>query len=402
MDVKDLHRNGHSIREIARVTGISRNSVRCVLRERSRKGFATPPRSSKLDPFKRYIDARINQFALSAVRILGEIKPMGFSGSLDLVQRYIRTLRAGERASSLATVRFETAPGEQAQVDWAHCGRAGDGSLLYAFVMVLGFSRMLYVEFASSMDTASLLECHKRAFAYFGGWPRALLYDNMKQVRLGPDQLNPLFVDFANHYGFGIKTHRPYRPRTKGKVERMVSYVKDGFVLGRAIADMADGNAQVRHWLDHTANVRIHATTGRKPADLLASEGLTLAQSAVPYPVGAYATRRADSEGFVHYGGSRYSVAPEHVGKKLLVAHVAGKIVLRGASGGLIVAEHNEAQRRGSCIADAGHVAQFWKLTTRTDPDRACEWQENEEAVAARRRQEVEVRPLSLYEQEAA
>jgi transposase len=395
MEVKDLRRNGLSIREIARTTGLSRNSVRAILRERVHQAFQSPHRGSKLDPFKGFIDNRLKGCPLSAVRILEEIEPMGYSGSLDTVQRYIRGLRSSESALQLATVRFETPPGAQGQIDWAHCGRLDDSRLAYAFVMVLGFSRMLYVEFTASMDTATLLECHKRAFAYFGGWPRTLLYDNMKQVRLSAGELNPLLCDFANHYGFAVKTHRPYRPRTKGKVERMVSYVKESFVLGRAFSDLADINAQVRHWLDYTANVRIHATTGRRPADLLSKEGLACITSVAAYPVGVYASRLVDAEGFVHYAGSRYSVTPEHVGKMLCLAHVGGKVVLRAASDGLVVAEHGEATRRGSCIADPGHVAQFWRLTTRTAPERQIDWQQAHS-------ERVETRPLSVYEKEAA
>lgn len=413
MDIKELHRAGHSIRAICHMSGVSRNSVRGVLRERIRGPFAQPARGSKLDPFKSYIDSRLRECPLSAVRLAAEIEPMGYCGSLDIVQRYIKTFRVDARAMALATVRFETPPGAQAQVDWAHCGRilGCDNSLVYAFVMVLSFSRAMYVEFTDSMDTAILLECHKRAFAYFGGWPRTLLYDNMKQVRVGPDRLNPQLTDFANHYGFAVKTHRPYRPRTKGKVERMVSYVRDNFLTGRNFADRADLSAQVRHWLDYTANVRTHGTTDRRPVDLLPGEGLASMASAKPYPVGVYASRSADAEGFVHFGGSRYSVAPEHVGKTVSVAHVDGRIVLRvggsDPSGSLIIAEHNEAPRSGSCVANPAHVAQFWKLSTKTERDHADEWLRSEQQDLAERRhdsrsQSVEVRSLSLYEQEAA
>ena len=221
MDIKDLHHQGHSIRDIARITGHSRNSVRAALRERVPKPFAQPARGSNLDPFKQYLKDRYKQHHLSAVRFLAELEPMGYCGSIYPLQRFIKSLRSAQACADKATVRFETPPGVQAQADWACCGKLDDKSV-YAFVIVLGFSRMLYVEFTFSMDLSTLLECHKRAFAYFGGWPESILYDNMKQVRLGPDQLNPLMLDFAGHYGFSIKTHRVRRPRTKGKVERMV------------------------------------------------------------------------------------------------------------------------------------------------------------------------------------
>jgi hypothetical protein len=113
-----------------------------------------------------------------------------------------------------------------------------------------------------------LLACHQQAFTYLGGWPQEVLYDNMKQVKLGPGRWNEAFVDFARHFGFTPKTCQPYRPRTKGKVERMVEYVKDNFLLGRTFTDLDDLNGQGRIWLDQTANVRVHATTGQRPVDL--------------------------------------------------------------------------------------------------------------------------------------
>lgn len=126
-----------------------------------------------------------------------------------------------------ATVRFETLPGEQAQVDWAECGyyldETGERRKVYAFVMILGFSRMLYVEFTTSMQLPELIGCHERAFDYFGGFPRQILYDNMKQVRLSPGEWNPLMQDFWQHYGIVPKTCRPYRPRTKGNARYAAS-----------------------------------------------------------------------------------------------------------------------------------------------------------------------------------
>jgi transposase len=165
---------------------------------------------------------------------------------------------------------------------------------------------MLFVRFTSSMNLAALIDCHRQAFAYLGGWPRAILYDNMKQVRLGPGRWNEAFLDFARHYGFTPKTHRPYRPRTKGKVERMVDYVKDNFLLGRTFADLDDLNGRGRAWLEQTANVRVHATTQRRPVDLWPQEGLTPAGSVPEYRFLDPVRRTVSFEALVHFGGSRY------------------------------------------------------------------------------------------------
>ena len=140
--------------------------------------------------------------------------------------------------------------------------------------MVLNFSRMLYVKFTTSMKVETLIACHLSAFAYFNGFPRSILYDN-KQVRLSQQEWNPLLLDFVNHFGIVPQTHRIRRPRTKGKVERMVEYVKDNFLNGRSFADLVELNTHARHWLDTTAIVRVHATTKQRPIDLLAKEKLT-------------------------------------------------------------------------------------------------------------------------------
>lgn len=184
------------------------------------------------------------------------------------------------------TVRFETPPGQQAQADGAYCGRftTPDGKPLsiYAFVMVLSYSRQLFVRFTTSMRLPELIACHQEAFQFFRGWSQTILYDNMKQVKLGPGQWNDAFLDFARHYGFTPKTHRIRRPRTKGKVERMVDYVKDNFLAGRVFHGLDDLNTQVRRWLDDVANVRLHATTQARPVDLFAQEQLTSLTSVAP------------------------------------------------------------------------------------------------------------------------
>jgi len=244
MEVKDLKRQGHSIKQICRMTGYSRNTVRKVLREGSPKRREAQRRASKLDAYKDYLEKRYAETGLSAVRLTGEIRAMGFAGSRDIVRRYLRELDIGAKVPAKATVRFETPPGKQAQADWAEVGsytdEKGRRRKIYAFVIVLGFSRAMYVEYARRMRLAELIGCLERAFAYFGGWPETILFDNMAQVRLPCGRLNPQMADFLSHYGIGLRTHRPYRPRTKGKVERAVEYLKDNFIKGRKFADLAD------------------------------------------------------------------------------------------------------------------------------------------------------------------
>ena len=246
MDIRSLHKEGHSIKAIARYTGRSRNTVRRVLREAGPTPFKKPERHSRLDPFKTYLRERWESCGLSAVRLLPEIQAMGYTGSISTLRRYVLSLKPERERLRKLTVRFETPPGKQAQADWAYGGRfpdpAGRSFPVYVFVLVLSFSRMLYIEFTSSMKLPALVRCHQNAFQFFGGWTQEILYDNMKQVRLGPSDLNPQFADFARHYGFAVKTHRIRRPRTKGKVERMVHYVKDAFLNERSFGSRGAGH----------------------------------------------------------------------------------------------------------------------------------------------------------------
>jgi transposase len=370
MDIKDLHRQGYSIRKIARLTGHTRNTVARKLSEDSPRPFSAVERASQLDAFKDYARQRFLECGLSAVRLIDEIVPMGYTGSVDTVRRFVRTLRPALTAAQNATVRFETPPGLQAQADWAYCGRFTDAAMnttpIYAFVFVLGFSRTLFVRFTTSMDVAALIECHKLAFDSINGWPQEILYDNMKQVRLSPREWNPQFLDFANYYGFTPKTHRIRRPRTKGKVERMVYYVKDNFLNGRVFADLDDLNAQAMHWLATVANSRVHATTGEKPTDLLPKEALTALRSVPPYKLYRVQNAKVSAESFVRVAGSRYSVPPAHVGRVVTVTLREHNVIIR--SGDLIVAEHHKAEQAGACVAIKDHLDEPWKLSFASKP----------------------------------
>jgi transposase len=395
MDIKLLHQQGQSIREIARLTGLSRNTVRKALRGEHSLKFQTPARGSLLDPFKDYVRQRYDAYGLSAVRLIDEIRPMGYQGSLVTLRRYLRTLRQDTVRKNKLTVRFETPPGQQGQADWTYCGKfpAGEGQVIsiYAFVMVLSFSRMLFVQFTTSMRMRELIECHQQAFAYFGGWPRTILYDNMKQVKLSAFQWNEQFLDFANHYGFIPKTHRVRRPRTKGKVERVTDYVQDNFLAGRSFQGLSDLNAQARHWLDQTANVRVHATTRQRPVDLFAQESLTPLSEAPVYRFLDPVQRQVNWESMVHFQGSRYSVPPEFAGKTVVVAASGGQIIIR--AGDCVIAEHRQAAQPDQCIVRKDHLAELWKITQQqVQVPKGPRWQFDFE-------QTVEQMPLSRFEE---
>lgn len=396
MDVKSLAAEGVSVREIARRTGLSRNTVRKVLRGEHPMRVKAVLRGSGLDPYKQHVRERYEAYGLSAVRLIEEIRALGYEGSTVTLRRYLRTLKAPAERMRKVTVRFETPPGKQGQVDWTECGRfEHDGKKLtiYAFLMVLGYSRAMYVRFTTSMRMAELIACHQAAFAYLGGWPREILYDNMKQVRVRPGKLNEAFMDFAAHHGFVVKTCRAYRPRTKGKVERPVDYVKDNFLAGRSFAGLDDLNAQALRWLDHTANVRVHGTTGAVPQERLAEETLTPAGAIAAYRFTQPVTRVVSREAMVCFQGSRYSAPPALAGQSVRVSAEGGR--LRIVAGVELVAEHAQALKAGQCVVAREHLAELWKLT---DAQIAAPREEMRQRWHLLQAEHVEQIPLSVFE----
>ncbi|NJL71350.1 MAG: IS21 family transposase [Candidatus Competibacteraceae bacterium] len=401
MDIKILHQQGLSIRRIAHQTGLSRNSVRRVLRQNAPQSFKTPQRSSKLDPFKDYLRQRVERYDLSAVRLIDEIREMGYQGSVQTVRRFLASLPRSKRLDKAMTVRFETPPGRQAQVDWQYAGRFPDSQgrmiSVYAFVMVLSFSRMIYVEFTTSMKLPVLIACHLRAFAFFGGWPQHLLFDNMKQVKLNSTQWNPLFQDFLSHHHLTASTHRPYRPKTKGKVERAIQYLDDNFLTARSFDNLDHLNHQALNWCNHTANTRIHGTTKARPIDLFGKENLTSLSAVPTYTLACSTPRRVDRESMVAFDRSRYSVPPEHVGCSVQVRSHAGLITIH--LGDMILAEHQEAAQPGSSVVNSKHMAELWKRSVPqpgTDVPTLPHWHLSFD------QQTVAVTPLDIYQKEAA
>ena len=284
--IHELKKQGYSIRAIARITGKDRKTITRHLKTAE---LLTIKRSnhkpSKLTEFKAYVLERISQTTsrIPSGVILKELRSAGYSGSLRTLQEFLK-LEYAKRIKADPVVRFETAPGYQAQVDWTTI-RTGKYPI-YAFVMTLGYSRTSYVCFTNNMESATLIACHHKAFAYFGGIPKTILFDNMKTVintrdayGNGNHRFNEAFNQFAKECGFVIKLCKPYRAKTKGKVERFNHYLKNNFYRPLA-AKLSGGfikitvellNSYITGWLNE-ANSRIHGTTNKKPIEMLNDE----------------------------------------------------------------------------------------------------------------------------------
>jgi transposase len=286
VEIRVMARRGVGVREIARELGCSRNTVRRYLRdEQARRYGPRAARATKLEPFHDYLRDRI-EFArprwIPAAVLLREISERGYEGGLTQLKSWLAPLKGGEPEP---IVRFETEPGQQMQADFTTVRRGRDA--LLAMVATLGYSRATFVKFTTDETAATLCAALREAFDYFGGVPAQVLMDNAKSVVIerdaygeGEHRWNPQLLALAEACGFRPKLCRPYRAKTKGKVERFNGYLKGSFLVPLAATFKADGlaltaqaaNLHVRRWLDEVANARVHGTTGEVPAERLAHE----------------------------------------------------------------------------------------------------------------------------------
>jgi transposase len=274
---------------IARKLGLNRRTINRWItegqleRDLETQEVSAPQRKgrpSKLDPFKPIIQARLESYpALSAVRLLDEVRAAGYTGGHTQLGLYVAQIRP--RPEVEPVVRFETEPGHQAQVDFAEF--TFPWGKRYALVVVLGYSRLLWLKFAPKQDMPALMAGLEEAFAFFGGVPREILFDQMASVitrdlrdQGGKLVQNAEFLRFAAHWGFRVRACRPYRAKTKGKVERPIRYIRGSFVYARDFVGDEDLNAQTLTWLSGRANVRKHRTTGERPLDRFTRDEQTL------------------------------------------------------------------------------------------------------------------------------
>ncbi|MFZ2540230.1 MAG: IS21 family transposase [Gallionella sp.] len=295
VEIEILRKHGMSLRKIAIAVGCAVNTVRSHLEVGTLPSYKRNKlRVTRLSPFHGYLmgrQAAAHPDWIPATVLMREIVARGYTGGSSQLRAYMHGFKPALPCDPV--VRFETAPGEQMQVDWVEFRKGRDP--LYAFCATLGFSRMSFVEFVTDMKVETLIACHQHAFEAFGGIPKRVLYDNMKTVVIERDatggsahQFHAGFLDYARHCGFVIKLCRPYRAKTKGKVERFNGYLRRSFYVplvaqlkqAGLILDAVTANIQVRIWLKDIANERIHGTTQIRPAQRLQEECL----QALPSP----------------------------------------------------------------------------------------------------------------------
>lgn len=329
------------LRQIARELKLDLKTVRKWAKRECFQKAPLPKRQSKLDPFKGEIIRLLERHDYSAQQIFQQIRQSGYKGGYWIAKEFVRHVRPKSKPAFL-TLHFQ--PGECAQVDWGYAGMVCVGSArrrLSFFLMVLAYSRKMYLEFTLAETMEHFLACHQHAFEYFAGVVEQVWVDNCKVAVLNrTDDLvvfNPRYLDFANHYGFQIRACGVKKPHEKGRVENGVGYVKKNFLHGLELSDHKIINPAARHWLDTVANQRVHGQTQKVPQELFALEKLKPLHP-MAYDTAVIQPVRVDSQFRIKVDGNAYSVPCHYSSSKLTLKKFADRLLVY--DGVNLVAEH--------------------------------------------------------------
>jgi len=362
-----LKRLGWGVRRIAREFGCSHMTVRRYLASGGWVPYERRQRKKQLDGLERWMAERFHRHAGNADVVRQELlAEHGVRVSLRTVERAVRGLRRELRAQALATTRFETAPGQQMQIDFGErrVSIAGEQLRTYFFVATLGYSRCLHARAFRSESQECWFEGLESAFAAFGGLTEEVLFDNPRSLVIHHDvrtreiEFNTRLLAFAKHWGFRPRACAPYRARTKGKDERGVGYLKHNAIAGRQFASFAALEAHLQQWTRQIADVRCHGTTGEAPIErFVRDERHTLRsiQGIAPFGVLRELVRRVQSDCAVEIDTNAYSVPWRLIGERVRVEIAAGLIKIR--HGGELVAEHAVRHGRHERVVQPQHFA---------------------------------------------
>ena len=456
-EIYEYRRQGMSLSAIGRLTGFDRKTVRRYLRIGSAAAIETgsdtasagmdlrgescglgvapvptygprAPRACKLDPFKPYLDERMRAGVWNCSVLMRELRERGYTGGDTVLRAYVSPFRG--TAALVAVRRFETPPGQQAQVDWGDLGTVAglDGvHRLSVFALTLGCSRALFAEIATDQRLPGFLRMHEAAFAALGGVPQEILYDRCKTVVLkeivaetderGEIRFHTTFLDFAKYWGFTPKLCRAFRPQTKGKIESGVKFVRRNFLPGLRCLDEEGAPAlkvssveevqrELQTWLWEVANRREHGTTHRLVSEALAEERPFLipiqGRAAYVLPDELLEQRRVARDAFISYKNSRYSVPWSLAGTSVSVSQRDGLLELRHQ--GETVARHNLATGPHQVIARNEHFhempfAPSSGRSTHSSPSPGGKERIHLRLLPASDVPDVEQRTLDCYEQ---
>jgi len=333
--IRTLFEQGVKRKAIARQLGLDVKTVRKWLKQswapqQRRRGRA-------LDPYREFLKARAPEVGFNATVLRRELQPKGFTGTYATVARYIAPWRRAWLPEAGPTVRFETGPGEQSQVDWGslRIWLGEEQVKVHLFVMVLGFSRRIFVRAYVNERLESLMDAHARAFSHFGGRTQCILYDNPRTIVTAKDEAtghvewNATFKDRMDFYGVTMKLCRYYRAQTKGKIENGVKYVKRNALAGRRFRSLDEQNEYLLDWCVNVADEREHGTTHEKPADRFKrSEKLIPVDARPPARREEVVVRRVPRDAYVAVETNRYPVPFTWAGRDVTVRLLAGEVAI--------------------------------------------------------------------------
>ncbi len=350
----------YRVHAISKVTGVHHQTIKSILGILQHPPGFGATKSSKLDPFMDVIEHHMREYPqIRAPRLQQILVDRGYRGSVSLLRHRMQKLRPRMRKPFM---RMVVHPGEQAQVDWAHCGEMEVGRAqrkLYLFVMVLSFSRAIYARFCLNQHTSTFLRCHELAFEYFSGVPRIILYDNLKSAviarRGGNIRFNDDLLNFSGFYCYEPRPCHPFRGNEKGRVERSIRYLRENYLAARKILDIKTGNESLRKWCDTIGNRRPWPGDRRHRVDqMLASERTKLIRLSERRlcPVEQRSTH-AGKQPWIHFDLNYYSIPADYVGMPLVLA--ADLSAVKIYSDQTLIAEHERSYDRGYYVEQAGH-----------------------------------------------
>jgi transposase len=359
--IHHLHQHdGLGVAQIARALALDVRTVGAWLAEPHFRTRRASVHTSKLDPYKRTIRHMLETHPYSAVQIFQRLHEAGYTGGLTIVKDYVATVRP-RRSPAFLTLAF--APGECAQVDWGQWATVNLGNTrrrLSFFVMVLCYSRLMYLEFTVSQTMEHFLACHQHAFEFFGARvPAKIMVDNLKSAVLQrltgqAPVFNPRYLDFARHHGFQIVPCAVGKGNEKGRVEAAVGYVKKNLLNGLDIPEFSALNPAARHWLDTIANQRIHGETRQQPVKLFEEEKTSLhPMPENPYDIAGVHTVRASNRFRVTFDTNRYSVPAQYASQRLTLKVYPDRLCIYHEN--KLIARHPRSFERHRDFEDPDH-----------------------------------------------
>ena len=357
-----LQKRGWSIKAISRELGYSRHTIRGWLGRGPSETRPVVGRPRKLGDEEVWVQERFKAGVTNGEVLLQELVERGVKVGVRTVERAVEKLRQEARCAERATLRFETEPGRQLQIDFGEkwIMVALEQVKAFVFVATLGYSRRIFARIYPAMRQQHWLEGLEAALAHFGGAPDECVVDNAKSLVLNwkddAPNYHPEFEAFCRHWGMRPRACRPYRPRTKGKVENGVKYVKSN-ALGRlSYISWEAVHAHLEWWMTEVADTRIHGTTHERPIDRFENEKarLTPLGSHVSYLKVRRLTRKVTGDCRVELDTNRYSIPYQLVGQSVNLEVVAGELTVLWK--GKAVAEHTLLPGRFGTVQIPSHM----------------------------------------------